>query len=198
MRLTISATLILLSALIGCGIFSNLGSNYGTIYPEGDLMATSCSSIRSFDPHLRSSPGLRGPDSFVGYIDYGIGMPRGSSYLILPGHYEPGSALVVTLSSFSPKESKLWNEAVLLAGNVAPGHQFEARVPERSREMGPRSKVVEREEILIVGRIQAACEKHYLVVVMKNPFGGSSTKRDWDNARGDFAAFLDSIIWPEQ
>lgn len=191
-----SITLAALWLLAGCGLLGDPGSHYGTVYPQGEVIETACASVRSFDSYLRSSPSLRGPDSYVGYTDYGMGMRR--SYLILPGSYEEGSSLEETLSAFSPRERRLWEEAVLISGAATLGQRFEARVPEKSRQPEPHSKIVERAEILIVGWIEQACDKHYLVAVMANPFGGESTQRDWDNARSKFDVFLNSIIWPDQ
>ncbi|MGB8715886.1 MAG: hypothetical protein WCD66_05930 [Rhodanobacteraceae bacterium] len=185
--------LLLTAVLSGCASTGNLRRDYGVKYPEGQVLVTSCVSVRSFDELLRSSPKLYGDDSFVGYIDYGPGMPRGSVFLVIPLNSEPES-LGDLLVQADPKHHKFWLEAKLLKGQIAPDKVFEAIVPPLQHSPGPHETIIEREAILVRGQVHGACGKQYLVAAQANPMVSES--REWPILRKRYDQFISSLQWP--
>ena len=184
--------LILTVALSGCAITGNLGRSYGENYPEGKVLVTSCVSVRSFDQLLRSSPKLYGDDSFVGYIDYGPGMPRGTVFLILPVSKLPDT-LGQLLMQADPKHHQFWLEARPLNGRLEPGKVFEAIVPPLQHSPAPNEIIIEREAILVRGKVHEACGKQYLVAAQAHPMASESS--EWPILRKRYEQFLSNLKW---
>ena len=187
----IRSSMLFLLTLSGC---MGLGNNYGSIYPVGVLLQTSCVAVRSFDDSLRSAPGLHGADWFVGYLDFGPGMPRGHVFLVSPLPETIAETPGEVLRSADPKGRDFWLEATLTEGAVAVGKTFEALVPPEQHSPSPNSIIVEREAILVRGSIVVGCGKRYLVAVQGNPFG--SEVAEWSELRKNYKLFQDNLVWP--
>jgi hypothetical protein len=186
--------LILAFALSGCALTGNTRRDYGTVYPEGQTLTTSCVFIRSFDQALRSSPKLYGEDSFVGYIDHGPGMPRGPVFLVLPLKSLPTNPGELLMQA-DPKHREFWLETKLTNGQIALGQTFEAIVPPLQHSPDPNSTIVEREEIRLRGQIHAACGKQYLVAAQSTPmiYGDAN---EWTRLRRNYDQFVSNLRWP--
>jgi hypothetical protein len=186
--------LFLALVLSGCAFTGNARRDYGTVYPVGQALTTSCVSIRSFDEGLRSSPRLYGEDSFVGYIDRGPGMPRGPVFLVLPLTSLPANPGELLMQA-DPKHRKFWLETKLVNGQIAPGQTFEATVPPLQHSPDPNAIIVEREAILLHAQIHTACGKDYLVAAHANPMV-SEDASEWIRLRKSYDQFVSSLQWP--
>lgn len=183
----------ILLLLTGC--FGGMRHEYGAKHPEGALLATSCVVVRSFAPELRSAPGLHGPDSFIGYFDYGPGMPRGYVFLVAPVNADSFGSVGELLQSVDPRRSSFWLEAKLVNGALSPNESFEALVPPKQHSPSPNSTIVEREAVLVRGSFHTACGKRYLLAVQGNPFG-IETRTEWPKIRERYELFTSSLQWP--
>ncbi len=181
--------------LLLAGCFGGMRHEFGAKHPEGELLATSCVAVRSFAPELRSAPGLHGPDSFVGYYDYGPGMPRGYVFLVAPVNMDSFGSVGQLLQSADPRQRSFWLEAKLLNGGLNSNTSFEALVPPKQHSPSPRSIIVEREAVLVRGSLHEACGKHYLVAVQGNPFGVETTS-EWPKIREGYELFRSNLQWP--
>ncbi len=176
--LTMKRTTILALASVlfcGCGITGNLGRNYGKIYPLGDRMDCGSFVVDSFNEYLRSSPKLYGENSYIGYEDFGAGMPRGSVFVILEDNNSDYSSVPSLLRSAAPKKQEFWNEAITTKGYEGV-EDFFAIVPEKANTFGG-SKIIERPEILIRGRLLRFKDRKYLLLVQdSSPFVGERAR----------------------
>lgn len=181
--------------LLLSGCFGGLRQDYGMKHPEGELLATSCVAVRSFAPQLRSAPGLHGPDSFVGYFDYGPGMPRGYVFLVAPVKAEPFSSVGELLQSVDPRHRSFWLEAQLINGDLRSVEPFEAFVPPKQHSPSPNSVITEREAVLVRGSFHSACGRRYLLAVQGNPFAMEAST-EWPRVRQSYELFKSSVQWP--
>ncbi|MEW8629138.1 MAG: hypothetical protein AB2591_03985 [Candidatus Thiodiazotropha sp.] len=185
-------TVFLISALLlsGCGGLST--HNYGEKYQLGQELPTSCVKVRNFDVMLRSSPKQFSDDSYVGYIDYGPGMPRGHMFLILPirGAYESVAEL---LRAADPRQREMWLEGSLRAGGLPSGEWFEFVVPEKVNQVMARGRIIEREALLVRGYLHKACGKTYLVAAQANPL--VSEAAEWPRLRSSAEKFASNLAW---
>ncbi|WP_376694005.1 hypothetical protein [Wenzhouxiangella sp. EGI_FJ10409] len=138
---------------------------------------------------------MHGADSFVGYYDYGVGMPRGDTFLVVPIPNPAQSSLVEILQATSPRKESLWREVELVGGDSSTDEPFEAVVPAKKRHPSPNSTIVEREAVLIRGGFKEACGKHYLVAVLANPL--FSIEDEWPKLRESYTKFNSSLRWPD-
>ena len=166
---------------------------YGEKYPVGQVLTTSCVTIQNFNKNLRSSPGIYGDDTYVGYIDYGLGMSRGHVFIVLPITVHPAT-IGELLRETDPKHRSLWLEANLVNGQLSEGHVFEAVVPPLQYKTSPNVTITEREAILIRGSIYSACGKNYLVFVQANPSG--TELYEWPLVKKNYEKFISSLKWP--
>lgn len=185
---------ILLTVFLLTGCFGGLRSEYGAKHQEGERLSTTCAVVTSFASELRSAPGLHEPDAFVGYYDYGPGMPRGPVFLIAPVPVESLVSVGALLQSADPKKRPFWLEAKLRSGDLASGDAFEAWVPAKQRSPSPRSTIIDREAVLVRGHLHSACGKRYLVAVQGSPF--LDTEREWPIISKKYDLFLSHIEWP--
>ena len=169
--------------------------DYGAKHPEGELLVTSCITVRSFAPELRSAPKLHGEDSFVGYFDYGPGMSRGHIFLVFPALDDANDDIGKLLQAVDPKKREFWLEASLKQGDLASSEPFEAVVPPKQHYSNPNSLIVEREAILMRGSLQAACGKRYLIAVQGNP--RASEDSEWPRIRVSYDLFVSNLQWPK-
>ncbi|MEB2316911.1 MAG: hypothetical protein OZ919_12700 [Xanthomonadaceae bacterium] len=186
---------IFLIVLFLTGCFGGLRHDYGTKYPEGELLTTSCVVVKSFAPQLRSAPQLHGADAFVGYYDYGPGMPRGHVFLVSPVSTATPLAIGELLQSADPRKRSFWLDATLTSGDMRSGGPFEALVPPKQHSPSPNSTIVEREAVLVRGQLRNACGKHYLVAVQGNPLG--LEHQEWPRIRESYELFTSNLQWPQ-
>lgn len=181
--------------LLLAGCIGSMRQEYGAKHPEGELLATSCVVVRSFAPELRSAPGLHGPDSFIGYLDYGPGMSRGYVFLVLPVESKSYGSIGELLQSVDPRRRSFWLETKLISGDLSSNESFEAFVPPKQHSPSPNSTFVEREMLLIRGSFHTACRKRYLLAVHGNPFA-IKTSIEWPKIRASYDLFKSNLQWP--
>jgi hypothetical protein len=181
--------------LLLAGCFGGGRHEYGAKHPEGELLTTSCVVVRSFAPELRSAPGLHGSDSFIGYFDYGPGMPRGYVFLVAPVKTGSFGSVGELLQSADPRHRSFWIDAQLMNGGFNDNEVFEALVPPKQNSPSPNSTIVEREAVLVRGSLHTACGKRYLLAVQGNPFA-IETGTEWPKIRESYELFTASVQWP--
>jgi hypothetical protein len=181
--------LVVLSGCVG------MGREYGEKHPVGTVLPTTCVSVTSFAPELRSSPRSNAPDTYVGYFSYGSTWPGGPVFLVSPVTLEPGQPVGALLLAASTRKQKFWEEATLRSGRLAEGEVFEAIVPPKQHQPHPNDTIIERDAIMVRGSIHAACGKHYLVAVQANPFATESDE-EWAAIRKNYDLFVANLQWP--
>jgi hypothetical protein len=181
--------------LFVAGCLAGSRIEHGTKYPLGERLVTSCVVVRSFAPELRSAPRSQGPDTFVGYFDHGPGMPRGPVFLVLPTPTTAPASVGELLRHVDPKGRAFWLEARLTNGTLDSEEPFEAIVPAKQRRATPNGIIVEREALLVRGRIHSACGRNYLVAIQANP--AVVEQQEWPIIRKNFDLFLSSLQWPK-
>ena len=175
----------------------NIGRSYGDMQPVGTTIETSCVTVRSFHESLRSSPGSHGPDWFVGYLDFGPGMPRGHVFLVSPLQDGVKDSVGDLLMDADPRRREFWLEANLIEGSVGVGENFKAFVPPKQHSPSPNSTIVERQAILVRGMVVLECGKPYLVSVQGNE-SSVSLEADWPRLEDSFVLFRDNLSWPSE
>jgi len=187
MKATFLSFALLLSGCAGLN-----SHEYGEKFRLGQELPTSCVTVRNFDVSLRSSPQQFSDDSYVGYLDYGPGLPRGHVFLVLPVSGAPGSVAEL-LQAADPKHRNMWLEGDLRAGGFSEGEWFEFVVPEKVSLVTERGRMIEREALLLRGYIQSACGKRYLVAAQANPL--VSEIDEWPKLRVSAKKFASSLAW---
>jgi hypothetical protein len=83
----------------------------------------------------------------------------------------------------------------MLSGTLEYGEVFEVLIPAKERPMGVRSKIVDRDAIVVRAHIQDACGRRFLVAVQANPVGDVDDWT-WKLLRDNYAMFVANIKWP--
>lgn len=104
--------------------------------------------------------------------------PRGHVFLFSPLQGGVKDSVGDLLMDVDPRRSELWRDASLIEGGVGLGDKFKAFVPAKQHSPSPNSTIVERQVIVVCGKIVLECGKPYLIAVHGNP-RSVSLGADW-------------------
>ncbi|MGC4072355.1 MAG: hypothetical protein QM760_07540 [Nibricoccus sp.] len=164
MKLLVLASLIVFGAT-GCSVVSHYAGSSGRKTEKGEVLR--CASFEYTVPVslLRVQTD---DDGLVAYEDFGPGMGRGRVFVVRAGPAHEKGSVLEDLRQFGKSPSRALQDGRLVGthsgewkGTAVVFHLIE--VPEISRSVGEKSKLIDRERVWILGMIVPYSTQRYWI-----------------------------------
>ena len=164
MKPLLLALLVVFSAT-GCSVVSHYAGAYGKKTGKGEVIQGASFAYTVPLSLLRVQVD---EDGLVAYEDFGPGMGRGRVFVIKVGPSQKKEALLDDLRQFGKSPARALRDGRLVStrpgewkGSPVEFHLIE--VPEISRSLGEKSKLVDRERVWVLGMIVSSASQRYWV-----------------------------------
>lgn len=166
---------LLLTALVifsatGCSVVSHYAGAYGKKTEKGEVIQGASFTYTIPLSLLRVQVD---EDGLVAYEDYGVGVGRGRAFVIRGGPSQKKDAPLDDLRQFGVSPARALQDGRLVSTQSgewrgAPVEFHLIEVPEISRSLGEKSKIVDRERAWVLGMIVSTAAQRYWVSLTSN------------------------------
>lgn len=162
--------LLVVFEIAGCSVVSHQAASYGRKTEKGESIHAASFAYTVPVSFLRVQSD---DDGIVAYEDFGPGMGRGRVFVVRVGPSQKKEGLLDDLRQFGRSSARALQDGRLVAtysggwkGSIVEFHLIE--VPEISRSLGEKSKIVDRERTWVLGMIVPMADQRYWVSLTSN------------------------------